>query len=291
MPAYNAESYVAEAVESILAQTFRDFEFLIIDDGSTDGSLAILRRYEKQDARIRLISRPNTGYVVALNEMLALAKGELIARMDADDISLPERFALQTRFLASNPGVGAVGGEVEIIDPDGASLCMYGCPTSHDAIDARHMAGHGGAIAHPAAMMRREVLREAGGYRVDYWPAEDLDLFLRLAEVAGLANVEEVVLQYRQHVAATGFKHRQAQVEAARRAVADAYARRGLTLPPALGDVPADTGSRNPWASWGWAALRGGNVRTARKYAVKEAVRRPFSRRSWLLLACAIRGH
>src|SRR5271157_5690501 len=84
MPVYNAERYVAEAVESILTQTFRDFEFLIIDDGSTDSSGAILRRYAERDPRIWLLSRPNTGYVVALNELLGLARGELLARMDAD---------------------------------------------------------------------------------------------------------------------------------------------------------------------------------------------------------------
>ena len=102
MPVYNATRYLAEAVESILGQTFRDFEFLITDDGSTDRSLAILKRYAAQDARIRLWSRPNAGYVVRLNEMLHQARGDLIARMDADDVALPERFARQVEFLRSH---------------------------------------------------------------------------------------------------------------------------------------------------------------------------------------------
>ena len=89
MPVYNAERYVAEAVESILDQTLGDFEFLIVDDGSTDGSRRILERYAARDPRIRLASRPNTGYLVALNEMLAAARGEFIARMDSDDVALP----------------------------------------------------------------------------------------------------------------------------------------------------------------------------------------------------------
>src|SRR4051812_4814918 len=93
MPVYNAERYVAEAIESILAQSPGDFEFIIIDDGSKDGSLAILERYAARDPRIRLVSRPNTGIVKALNQGLEMASGELVARMDADDIALPGRLA------------------------------------------------------------------------------------------------------------------------------------------------------------------------------------------------------
>src|ERR1051325_5151993 len=103
MPVYNAERYLREAVQSILNQTFSDFEFLIINDGSTDQSQLILQEYAARDARIVLKSRPNTGYTRALNELLAMARGELIARMDADDISEPQRLALQAALLRENP--------------------------------------------------------------------------------------------------------------------------------------------------------------------------------------------
>jgi glycosyltransferase involved in cell wall biosynthesis len=116
MPVYNTERYVAEAVESILAQTFRNFEFLIIDDGSTDRSLSILKRYAERDPRIYLVSRPNTGYVIALNEMLAMARGEFIARIDADDIALPERFEVQVAYLREHPEVVCLGSKVQFID-------------------------------------------------------------------------------------------------------------------------------------------------------------------------------
>ena len=116
MPVYNAERFLRAAVESILAQTFDDFEFLIIDDGSTDSSLGVLRRFEAQDKRIRIISRPNTGYVIALNEMLLLARGRYIARMDADDISLRERLALQAQVLQSDVEIGAVGSSIDGFD-------------------------------------------------------------------------------------------------------------------------------------------------------------------------------
>src|SRR5262245_3590276 len=102
MPVYNAERYVADAVESILGQTFQDFEFLIFDDGSQDGSLAILGKYASQDARIRLFAKPHSGYVAWLSEGIRLARGEFIARMDADDISLPQRLARQSAFLIQN---------------------------------------------------------------------------------------------------------------------------------------------------------------------------------------------
>ena len=125
MPVYNAKRYLGEAVESILSQTFRDFEFLIIDDGSTDRSLAILQRYAAQDARIRLSSEPNAGYVVRLNEMLHQARGDLIARMDADDVALPERFARQVEFLRSHPEVDVVGGAHENIDSKGHLLNIH----------------------------------------------------------------------------------------------------------------------------------------------------------------------
>src|SRR6185312_7739382 len=102
MPVFNTERYVARATESILGQSFGDFEFIIIDDGSTDGSRGILERYARQDGRIRLVSRANTGYAVALNEGLGMARGEFVARMDSDDVSKPERFERQVEFFRSS---------------------------------------------------------------------------------------------------------------------------------------------------------------------------------------------
>src|SRR5262249_31043112 len=122
MPVYNARPYLAAAVESILAQTFHDFELLMLDDGSTDGSRAILERYAARDARLRLWSRRNTGYVIALNELLSRARGELLARMDADDVALPQRFAQQVAYLRSHPDVVCAGTAVHLIDAAGRFL-------------------------------------------------------------------------------------------------------------------------------------------------------------------------
>ena len=113
MPVFNAERYLGEAIESILGQTFRDFEFLIVNDGSTDRSLAILERYAAQDVRIRLSSRPNAGYVVRLNEMLHQARGDLIARLDADDVALPSGLPGRLSFSAATPRWTSSGGPRE----------------------------------------------------------------------------------------------------------------------------------------------------------------------------------
>ena len=122
MPVYNAQRYVAEAVQSILTQTMGDFEFIIIDDGSTDDSTRILRDWAQRDSRIRLVSRPNTGLCVALNEGLAMANGRYIARMDADDISLPQRFALQLEYLKTHEKLVCIGGSFLLIDAAGRML-------------------------------------------------------------------------------------------------------------------------------------------------------------------------
>src|SRR5665647_1469233 len=115
MSVYNSESFLAEAIDSILGQTFKDFEFLIINDGSKDKSLEIIKNRAKNDPRIRLISRPNKGLVKSLNEGLAKARGEYIARMDSDDISLKTRLKKEVDFLDSHPDVGMVGSNYTII--------------------------------------------------------------------------------------------------------------------------------------------------------------------------------
>src|SRR5260370_882906 len=264
MPVYNSERYLDEAVESILRQTFSDFEFIITDDGSTDSSLARLRRYSERDPRIRLNSRPNTGYVQALIEAVPLAKGKYIARMDADDISLPERFERQVRFLEQNPEYAVVGSKVLLIDSDGAPLKYMGERQQHEDIDAAHMRGEGGAIIHPSAMLRTEAMRAIGSYRL--LKDEDLDLFLRLAEYGKVANLPDVLLHYRQHPKSVGHQTYAEMVPSVREAVAEARIRRAL---PALesSEVLALDGTswRGPVKNaqypkkWGRWAVRGGH--------------------------------
>lgn len=291
MPVYNAATYVAQAVESILTQTFTDFEFLIIDDGSTDRSLSILQRYAEQDSRIRLISRPNTGYVIALNEMLAQAQGEFLARMDADDRALPTRFRRQVEFLRQHPEVVCVGGGHEVIDHKGRLLTRLTLPTDDAAIQREALAGHG-SICHPCAMIRRSALVAIGGYDAALMPAEDLDLWLRLGEMGQLANLSESILQYRLHLQSVsetaGALQRQQALEACQRA----WKRRGIQGTFKATDLWRPGNDRQShhrfMMQYGWWAFNSSQRQTALIYALKAIRSLPWRQEGWKLFACAL---
>jgi len=289
MPVYNAERYVADATESILAQTHRDFEFIIINDGSTDDSLRILKKYAAADSRVRLLSRSNTGIVEALNEGLSLARGQFIARMDADDLCRRDRFELQLALMEQDPELVVLGSCALAIDPEGDALGHAPVPLSHDEIEARHLRGMS-SIYHPAVMMRGEVLRKLGGYRSGTCPCEDFDLWLRMGEIGKLANMPEPLFVWRRTLSGI-VATRSAEIKGTlQRIVADAWRRRKLPGNSTISNVDVVSGS-DLCAQWGWQALRHGHVRTARKYAYKYLIAEPWRRNAWKLAACAMRGH
>ena len=195
---HNGEPYLAEAIESVLAQTFRDFEFLILDDGSTDASRGIITRYARHDSRIRPILRENRGLIASLNQLLAEARAPLIARMDADDVCRPRRFERQAAFLAENPDHGVVGSWSEDIDEGGRTIQCHGedQPTTFGAFLAA-IDLHGPLLCHPAVMYRADVVREVGGYHAAFRHCEDLDLWLRLATRTRICSIPERLLRYR----------------------------------------------------------------------------------------------
>ena len=292
MTVFNAERYLREAVESILGQTFRDFEFIIVNDGSTDASLDILNEYDQRDDRIRLISRGNTGIVAAANEGIATARGKYLARMDADDVSLPERFARQVEYLDAHPECVIVGSRVMSTDPHGIPVAPSEHALTHDEIDAQLMTvGGGWALLQPATMMRTEAVRKVGGYRGKYNISEDHDLFLRLAEVGKVANLSEVLFHYRRRYDGATHTHLHQLAEAKEKVLREAHERRGLPLPPdwkvePWKPVPIGDQAR----IWGWAALRARNVRVAREHAWAAMRHSPFSPATWRLAFCAVRG-
>ncbi|MFO0888513.1 MAG: glycosyltransferase [Isosphaeraceae bacterium] len=294
MPVYNGERYLAEAVESILAQTLVDFEFLIIDDGSTDGSLRILQRYAEQDPRIRLISRPNKGLTATLNELIDLARGEFIARMDADDVSLPERLERQVDYLRANPGCVVVGCRALVIDPDGDPVSVRFNGLAHEELDAQNLDGsRQSALCHPSVLMRRQALVESGKYRQQFQYCEDLDLWLRMAERGRLGNLPEVLIKYRVHEDNKS-NHRVARSrDDFWQVLTEARQRRGLPvgqLPPG----PRGSEGRPDESihrTWGWQALMGGFVSTARKHAWKFLRQEPFSIDAWKLLKSSLIGY
>lgn len=208
MSVFNGERFLALAIESVLAQDFGDFEFLILDDGSTDGSTDIVRRYAQADSRIRPILRENRGLVASLNEMIEAARAPIIARMDADDICRPDRFGKQIGFLADNPDYGVVGSWSEDIGENGEELVRSGAdhPETHEDLIAAIEVG-GQLICHPAAMYRREVVRSVGGYHAAFRHCEDLDLWLRLSSVTRLGNIPERLLRYRRYPGQVSSRH------------------------------------------------------------------------------------
>jgi glycosyltransferase involved in cell wall biosynthesis len=266
MPVFNAGKFLREAVESILAQSFRDFEFLIFDDGSTDESRALLERCASDDVRVKLTLGEHRGYTSCLRQGVDAARGRYVARMDADDVSLPNRLARQVQFMDQHPECVAVGGQAVRIDADGDALCLQRVPETHERIDERHMRRFGGQIMHPNVMMRTQTLRQIGNYRPEFEPAEDLDLFLRLAEVGRLANLGEVTLKYRMHLKSVTHTRIEQQRERSWAAVEDAHRRRGR------------------------AAYKSGNFATARKYALRFIWRDPFRTDSWWLFIGSMLG-
>ena len=213
LPVYNAEAYVREAVESILAQSFADFELIIINDGSTDGSGSILRELAARDARIVLVERPNDGLVSALNEGIERARADLVARMDADDVAMPERFALQHARMIQEPELAILGSFIRVMDKAGNIICLGEYPLTPKAT-ARDLGRGNGVcpVAHPAVMMRRNAVLKAGGYRKAFCHAEDYDLWLRMSDLGyAFANLPQLLLNYRVHSANVSKVHWQAQ--------------------------------------------------------------------------------
>jgi len=193
----NVERFLAEAIESILNQTLRDFEFIIVDFGSTDGSTSIVSHYQAKDSRIKFHVIPHCRVLEARNVSCFLAQSPYIAIMDADDVALKDRLKWQIEFMERNPEVGVLGGAVEFIDATGKKLLTRQYPLRDGEIkDAilRHC-----PFVHPTVVMRKEVFVSVGGYRRAFVGAGDYDLLLRMAERCEMANLGVVVLKRRFH--------------------------------------------------------------------------------------------
>lgn len=292
IPVYNTETYLAKAIDSVLGQTFTDFEVVLLDDGSTDGSAEILDRYQAMDSRCKVFHGPNRGIIATRNEGNRLAEADIIILMDSDDICLPERFAKQVRYLHDNPACVAVGSKMLLIDDEDLPITEMGDKFSHDEIDSANLSGVGSHIFQPTVALRKDAVQKVGGYRAEFPHAEDFDLFLRLAEIGRLANYPEVFLKYRQHLSSIGYRHREKQVDSTMRAVKDAYQRRGRDYQEFETSKP-DIASQNvtdAYRKWAWWALKAGHLRTAQKYSLKALKSQPFNPETWKLCACVLRG-
>ena len=206
MPVYNGAVHLREAIDSILNQTYRDFEFLIIDDGSQDNSVEVVQSYE--DPRIRLIrNEANIGLPATLNKGIRLARGEYIARMDGDDAALPERLERQVAFLDLHPEIGMVGAWLTLLHDHDVWFCY---PEHHDYLKCLLLFRN--YVGHPTVTMRREVLLLHNiGYDETMWHAEDYDLWIRLSFKTRLHNMPEILHRYRIHGGSVSAKHWQEQ--------------------------------------------------------------------------------
>jgi glycosyltransferase involved in cell wall biosynthesis len=285
MPVYNGARYLPEAIASVLAQTRTDLELVVVDDGSTDASLDIIRRFERRDGRVRVVSRPNTGIVGALADAVSVAEAPLLARLDADDIAVPDRLERQAAFLDAHPGCVAVGSGAWIVDSDGAVVDRYAPPLAHGEIERELLRGNGGALIHPSAVFRRSAFEKAGGYDPAFCKAEDIDLYFRLMAEGHLANLPEALIYYRQHTGSANFTARAEQRRLVGRILERESARRQLAPgAPAMAPSHADIGAAARHRQWACTSCRHGSGATAVKHALLALRSAPAARENWTVL-------
>jgi glycosyltransferase involved in cell wall biosynthesis len=196
LPAFNAQEYLPAAIDSILTQTFSDFELIVVNDGSTDATAQILARYT--DSRLRVIMQANAGLPVSLNRAIGLAQGTYLARQDADDISLPERLAKQVAYLDAHPQCGLLGTWAQIMSVDQLTERSLQHPYRNAEIQLLLLFFN--CFVHSSVMLRASTLKQSGLYpeEPEKFPPEDYDLWLRIAKHAEVANLPEVLLHYRE---------------------------------------------------------------------------------------------
>lgn len=288
LPVWNGEAFLEQAIESILRQTLPSFELIVIDDGSSDRSAAIAEGFASNDGRVRVLRRPHEGLSPSLNAGIAAARGEFLARMDADDVSVPGRLEKQIAYLDAHPACVAAGAWIEVVDEDGRPLGTKTYVTTHAEISAALLRGIS-PIAHPTAVVRAGALRAAGGYDARRYPSEDLDLWFRLAERGELANVGEALLRHRRHRAAVGVRERETMKAMALAICNEERSRRGL--PPQRG-TPI-LGGRNTDAQYHFecarTALIAGSHVTAARHAAATIAAEPDRLYGYAtLVACAV---
>jgi len=261
---YNGMPYLPETIESILGQTYSDFELLIINDGSTDGSRDYLATID--DPRLRIIDQDNQGCSAASNRAIQECRTPYLARMDADDIAHPQRLELQLAFLEEHPEVGLLGAQTACMGDKSVGSSIH-LPCSHAEIwNALNNGFH--AMAHPTLMMRTELIHQIGGYWSHRLADDDVDVMLRMGEITKLANHERTLLQYRvRQDSISG-----ADVEGMRFSVKFAIElarRRGVNLPPITPEEFRKSENSRPWTA---KALESAEyyARTQYRLAVEE---------------------
>ncbi|QLH72952.1 glycosyltransferase [Rhodopseudomonas palustris] len=236
MPVRDGERWVAEAIRSVQNQTFSDFELLVIDDGSADATPAILADAAAADPRIAVLTQHRDGLVAGLNRGLAAARAPLIARLDADDIALPDRLARQVDYMTTHPAVVLLGGWATIIDENGQ---LKGRDMRPSPNDLRATLMKKSPFIHPTVMFRAEAARRVGGYHAAFEAGEDYDFWLRLADIGEVAILPELLIRYREHGASVTRTRQLRQIYSARLAKLAAAARQAGQPDPSAALITA----------------------------------------------------
>ena len=197
MSVFNGEKFVSETIDSVLNQTFRDFEFVIVDDGSTDATADILSKYALCDGRIRVLRNGKKGRAASLNLAISVANGKYVANTDADDLSMPERLEEQVAFMEKNLEVGVLGGAFELITDSGAVIDVIRHPLEDSQMRSAMLRYN--PICHSSVILRKTIVLASGGYRSTFEPSEDYDLWLKMSECSRMANLHNVIVRYRLH--------------------------------------------------------------------------------------------
>jgi glycosyltransferase involved in cell wall biosynthesis len=197
MATYNSLPYLEEAIRSILNQSFDNFEFIIVDDGSVDGTREVLMEYASREPRIRLAFQQHSGVITALNKGCSLARGQYIARLDSDDVAKPQRFEEQIGHMQKKHNTALLGGWVECIDREGKVLFTMRWPDREGGLHDYLLLDC--YISHTTVMFKKEVFLSVGGYRSSFQDAEDYDLFLRISDRYVVDNLPMILCQYRLH--------------------------------------------------------------------------------------------
>ncbi|MEM6635709.1 MAG: glycosyltransferase [Pseudomonadota bacterium] len=228
MAVYNCHNFLPEALDSIASQTLAEIEFLVADDDSTDRTWTTLQDYAAPDSRLIVNSQEDGGLTITLNALVSKARGKFLARMCGDDIALADKLQKQCTFLYSHTECVAVGSTTIRMDAKGRPIGPVEPPTSRIDIDQKNLRGFT-SMHHTSVIMRAEAFRQVGGYDENIYTAQDLNLWLRLAEIGTLANIAEPLLKYRLHRNSISVKKRAIQRANARAACEMAWARRGLS--------------------------------------------------------------
>jgi len=294
MSVYNGERFLRQAVDSIFNQTFSDFEFIVVDDGSTDGTAEILSSYARADSRLCVVTQENRGLVKSLNRAIGMARGEYIARMDADDISMPERLAIQVRWLDAHPQIAVLGTRYDEIDESGRVIRRGNRYAGSTLVERALLQGNSSVFCHGSVMFRRTCFEHIGGYREQFKnAAEDYDLWLRMAERYELDNIVETLYQHRLRLDSVSFEYFLQYQRGAAFALECARRRRsGLSEPPFPPvDLPPSRREMGEYhLRMGTVFLQFGHVKKARAELRKAIEQFPSNPYPWILWLGSLLG-